>query len=118
MSKDIPDYIRARIAGALESYGFVLDNDKYVLEESFAATPDKYFYFISSTARPETKLVLLTEDYITGLDYIKGCFSEEIDADLIELHKVVKGEVESNFNERDPVRASTVYKKPEDESCR
>lgn len=114
MTNDIPDYHYKQLVEALNAYGFALGEDHYSLQEYVSATPDKFFYFFTDKTPSKEVLALLVEDYISGLDYVKDCFSEELDANLIKLHEVRGGKDSPKFEKRIPVTAATTYQPPDD----
>lgn len=89
MIDTLPDYRYRQLTEALESYGFVLDAAHYSLKEYTTVTPDKFFYLFVDNTYPNEVLALLVEDYVSGLAYLKECFSEELGATLVKLHTTI-----------------------------
>ncbi len=114
MVDDVPDYRYPQLAEALASYGFELSDDAYSLRDYVAAGPDKFYYFFTNKSKPDEVLVFLAEDYISGMDYVRNCFEKEIDAKLISIHRVLKGQENTDFQERKPAKVADIYQPPED----
>jgi hypothetical protein len=114
MIKDIPDYRYPQLAEALKAYGFILDDEHYSLHEYVSASPDKFFYFFTNKIDENDILALLVEDYISGLEYVKDCFSKALDTKLTKIHKVTRAKDSPRFEERKPVKAADTYQPPED----
>lgn len=48
------------------------------------------------------------------MDYVRNCFETEIDAKLISIHRVLKGQENTDFQERKPAKVADTYHPPED----
>ena len=86
-SPELPDYRYAQLAEALNSFGYQMDDHHYKLSDFSIPSPDKTFYFFTDDHKAGEVLAFLTEDYISDLAYVKDCFSNELNAELIKLHK-------------------------------
>jgi hypothetical protein len=72
-------------ADILEEYSIKAED--YVFKLEAPAGPDKLFCFFQHVSGGKEILALLIEDYISGLDYVKNCFINDLNAELVILHR-------------------------------
>ncbi len=109
MKSIVPEYRHKQLAEAVASYGLAYDD--YTLRIYSPSGPDSAYYFFEGTSGDI--VVFYTEDYVSGLDYVKTCLSENIFAAIKQLHKVQKP-AKHGFDHRAPVKNADYYEKPKD----